>query len=353
MSSESGGQAAGAPFISTSISQYSICLCGTGCKSQVFKAYQNGDVNQTEVQEFILLAFSSLKQLQILLFVFILLAYTICVTGNLTIILLVRTEPSLQTPMYFFISTFAVLEIMFVTVTVPKLLDNLISNNKKISKFECFTQIFIFHGLGITECYLLLAMTIDRNFAINKPLHYSAIMTKKFYTALAVAPWIGGFTSSSLTTGYTAQMKFCGPNQINHFVCDVAPLQNLACSDYNMSKLATMLAAIFAVVFPVITIIGLYAHILHTISKIKGAEGKQRAFSTCSSHFIVACLYYSSSFIVYVRQTGSQNDKFLALIYTIITPVLNPFIYTLRNRDVKAAIKKSRILNVFMTHKLQ
>ncbi|XP_068110992.1 olfactory receptor 2AP1-like [Hyperolius riggenbachi] len=324
-----------------------------GGRSRVLKVYTKEDANQTEVQDFILVAFTSLKQLQIVLFVFILLAYIICVSGNLTIILLVRTEPSLQTPMYFFISTFSVLEIIFVTVTVPKLLANLISENKKITKQGCFTQMFAFDGLGITECYLLLVMSIDRDLAINKPLHYSAIMTKELYTALVVAPWIGGFTMSSMTTGYTAQMKFCGPDHIDHFVCDVAPLQNLACSDSYMSKLATILAAILAVIFPVIIIIAVYAHILHTISKIKGAEGKRRAFSTCSSHFTVSSLFYGAALIVYIRPIGSQNDKFLALIYTILTPLLNPFIYTLRNRDVRAVIKKSKIMDIFTTCNLQ
>ncbi|XP_068110987.1 olfactory receptor 10A7-like [Hyperolius riggenbachi] len=310
---------------------------------EVFKSYIKRDVNQTTVQEFILVAFSNLKQLQILLFVFILLAYMICTTGNIAIIILVKTEPLLQTPMYFFISTFAVLEILFVTATVPKLLYILISENKKISVLGCFTQLFVFNGSGMTECYLLLVMTFDRDLAISKPLHYSAIMTKRLCTELAVAPWIGGFALSSVTSSYTAQMKFCGPNQINHFLCDVAPLQNLACSDPLMSKLTTILAAILAVIFPVISIITFYIHILVIISKMKGAESKQKVFSTCSSHLIVSSLFFGAALTVYIRPSGGQNDKFLALVYSILTPLLNPFIYTLRNRDVKTAIKKSTV----------
>ncbi|XP_068110988.1 olfactory receptor 10A7-like [Hyperolius riggenbachi] len=298
------------------------------------------DVNQTTVQEFILVAFSNLKQWQILLFLFILLAYMVCTTGNIAIIILVKTEPLLQTPMYFFISTFAVLEILFVTVTAPNLLHNLISENKKISVLGCFTQLFVFNGSGMTECYLLLVMTFDRHLAISKPLHYSAMMRKELCTVLAVAPWIGGFALSSMTTGYTAQIKFCGPNQINHFFCDLAPLQNLACSDAFMSKLATILATILSTVFPVIFIITFYIHILVIISKIKGADSKQKAFSTCSSHLIVSTLFYGTALIVYMRPSGDQNDKFLALIYTILTPLLNPFVYTLRNQDVQSTIKK-------------
>ncbi|XP_068110986.1 olfactory receptor 6C4-like [Hyperolius riggenbachi] len=321
---------------------------------RILESYVQVHVNQTSVQEFILVAFSSLKKLQILLFVFILLTYIICVTGNITIILLVKTEPLLQTPMYFFITTFAILEIIFVTVTVPKLLDNLISENKKISLLGCFTQLFIFNGLGVTECFVLLVMTFDRHLAISKPLHYSAVMKKELCIELAVAPWIGGFAISSVTTGYTAQIKFCGPNQINHFFCDLAPLQNLACSDPFISKLATIIAVTFAVIFPVIIIITFYVHIMMIISKIKGAESKRKVFSTCSSHLIVSSLFFGAALTVYIRPTGGQNDKFIALIYNVLTPLLNPFVYTLRNRDVQSAIKKSTIwkkLNLFLAHR--
>ncbi|XP_068111016.1 olfactory receptor 10A7-like [Hyperolius riggenbachi] len=291
------------------------------------------------------------KDQRILLFVFILLAYMICTTGNVTIIILVKTEPLLQTPMYFFISTFAVLEILFVTVTAPNLLHNLISENKKISVLGCFTQLFVFNGSGMTECYLLLVMTFDRHLAISKPLHYSAIMRKELCTVLAVAPWIGGFALSSMTTGYTAQMKFCGPNQINHFFCDLAPLQNLACSDPFMSKLATILATTLSGIFPVFIIITFYIHILVIISKVKGADSKQKAFSTCSSHLIVSSLFYGAALIVYMRPSGGQNDTFLALIYTILIPLLNPFVYTLRNQDVHSAIKKSTIWKELKNYK--
>ncbi|XP_040187926.1 olfactory receptor 2AP1-like [Rana temporaria] len=298
------------------------------------------DLNKTTVQEFILIAFSNLRQLQLLLFLFVLIAYTICVTGNITIIVLVRMEPLLQTPMYFFISTFAVLEIMFMTVTIAKLQDNLISGNQRISVIECFTQMFILDGLGETECYLLLVMAFDRNLAINNPLHYSAIMKKEIYSLLAVAPWVGGFAASSVTTRFMAQLDFCGPNQINHFICDLVPVQILSCSDTSVIKLATILTATFSIIFSGIIIIALYVHIIKTILKIKGAEGKQKAFSTCSSHLIVASLFFGTGFVVYIIPTGGKNYKYLALIYMVLTPLLNPLIYTLRNSDVKTAAKK-------------
>ncbi|XP_063802626.1 olfactory receptor 5V1-like [Pseudophryne corroboree] len=306
-------------------------------------SYTKEDVNKTIVTEFILMAFSSLQHLQILLFAAILLAYIICVTGNIFIIALVSAVPLLHTPMYYFICTFAVLEIMFVSDTVPNLLANLISGNKKISLLGCFTQMYAFNGLGITECYLLAVMAFDRNLAINNPLHYSTIMSKVLYIELAVAPWIVGFTISFMTTIFTARLKYCGPNKLDHFVCDLAPLQKLACSNPFISRVVTLLAAILATVIPFIIIIAFYIHIINTISKIKSSEGKQKAFSTCSSHLIVASLYYGTAIIVYVRPNGSQYDKFLALMYTVITPLLNPFIYTLRNKDVKSAVRKSRL----------
>ncbi|XP_077321213.1 olfactory receptor 5V1-like [Lithobates pipiens] len=307
-------------------------------------SYITDDNNKTTVKEFILLAFSDLAQLQILLFVTILLSYLICVTGNIYIIILIITDPLLHNPMYTFIGTFAFLEIMFVTVTIPKLLDNLISGKKSISFLECFTQLYFFNGLGITECYLLAVMAFDRDLAINNPLHYLSIMSKKLCFKLAVVPWIIGLCISFVTTFCTARLKYCGPNQINNFVCDAAPLQDLSCSDPIISKLAILVAAVLAVVIPFIIIIGFYIHIINTILKIKSSAGKKKAFSTCSSHLTVVSLYYGTAMIVYIAPIGTQMDKFLALVYTVLTPMLNPFIYSLRNKDVKSAINKSKSL---------
>ncbi|KAM4013558.1 olfactory receptor 10A7-like [Anomaloglossus baeobatrachus] len=300
--------------------------------------------NKTTVTEFILLAFSDLQHLQIFLFVFVLLAFISCIVGNSVIIVLVGCERSLHTPMYFFISDFALLEIIFVFVTVPKLLDNLIEASRKISFIGCFAQLYAFNSLGVAECYLLIVMAFDRDLAISKPLHYSRIMNNAFCMELAVAPWIIGSVISAIPTIFTVELEFCGPNEVNHFFCDLAPIQNTACSDPTVSNLATSSAAIFASALPFLIILGFYIHIIVLISKIKSTIGKQKAFSTCSSHLTVACLFYSSVIIVYLRPKGSQNDKFLALVYTVIIPFLNPFIYTLRNKDVKAALRKSKLL---------
>ncbi|KAM4663661.1 olfactory receptor 11L1-like [Discoglossus pictus] len=247
---------------------------------------------------------------------------------------------SLHTPMYLFISTFAVLEIMFVSVTVPKLLANLIARDNRISFTSCFIQLYSFNALGETEGVLLAVMAFDRNLAINNPLRYSAFMSKAFCIELAILPWVFGFIVAFIPTIFTAGLDFCGPNEVNHFFCDLAPLQNLDCSNPFISNIATLIAATLTVVLPFFIILGFYIHIIIAIFKINSTKGKQKAFSTCSSHLIVTSLLYLSAIIVYVRPRGSRNDKFLALIYTVVIPLLNPFIYTLRNNDVKRALRQ-------------
>ncbi|XP_069805713.1 olfactory receptor 6E1-like [Dendropsophus ebraccatus] len=298
------------------------------------------DVNQTTVMEFVLLGFSNFHEFQKLLFCAILLAYNICVLGNITIILLVKTESSLHSPMYFFISTFSVLEIMFASVTVPTLLAILIQTEKTISFFGCFLQLYLYSALGETECFLLSLMVFDRYLAISNPLRYSAIMNNLFCYKLAAMPWVFGFLISLFPIAETLALDFCGPNEINHFFCDLAPMQNLACSNSFRSNITTIVAASFSIVLPFFAIVGFYIHIIYTVLKINNKEGKTKAFSTCSSHLIVASMFYGSAIIVYVKPKGTQNDKFLALIYTVVTPLLNPFIYTLRNKEVKNCLRK-------------
>ncbi|XP_063803791.1 olfactory receptor 6N1-like [Pseudophryne corroboree] len=299
------------------------------------------ETNKTTVKYFILLAFADLNQFQnILVFVF-LLTYITCIMGNVAIIVLVRVDPSLHTVMYFFISVFAILEIVLVTVSVPKLLANLISANNVISFTDCFTQMYIFLSLGATECYLLVVMVFDRHLAINNPLHYQAIMTPTFCIKLALLPWIIGFAIIFVPVIITVHLDFCGPNEIDHFICDLAPLQNLACSDPFISNISTSAVALLNGALTFITIIGFYIRIIMMVSKIKSEKGKQKAFSTCTSHLIIATLFYGTGTIVYVKPKGSHYDKYIAFMYTAFTPMINPFIYTFRNRDVKKALKNS------------
>ncbi|XP_040266973.1 olfactory receptor 10A7-like [Bufo bufo] len=297
-------------------------------------------VNRTIVNEFFLLGFSHFHSFQYLLFVAVLLAYTICIFGNFTIILLVKNEPSLQTPMYFFICIFTVLDIIIGLVTIPKLLSILIQIKKSISFFGCFVQMYAFNALGETECFLLALMVFDRYLAINNPLHYSTIMNIQFCYRLAALPWFLGFLISFFPTIFTFVLDFCGPNEVDHFFCDLAPVQNLACSDPLISNMMTSLAAVLATLLPFFAIVGFYVHIIYTVLKIDSKRGKTKAFSTSSSHLIVAFLAFGSAIIVYVKPKGSHYDKFLSLMYTVVTPILNPFIYTFRNREVKNAFRK-------------
>lgn len=298
------------------------------------------DTNNTVVKEFILLGFSNFYKFHHVLYCLTLLAYITCVFGNIAVIFLIRKDSSLHSPMYFFISIFSVLEIMFISVSVPNLLSILIQTKKTIITIGCFAQMYTFNALGETECFLLALMVFDRYFAISNPLRYSTIMNSSFCSKLAVLPWLGGFFVSFFPTCLTVLLEFCGPNTIDHFFCDLAPLQNLACSNSLNSGIVTVVAAIISVVSPFVTIVVLYFHIIITVLKIKSRDGKKKAFSTCSSHLIVVCLFYGSAIIVYVRPQGSHYDKFLALMYTVVTPALNPYIYTLRNSEVKKAFKK-------------
>ncbi|KAG8545364.1 hypothetical protein GDO81_021030, partial [Engystomops pustulosus] len=297
-------------------------------------------VNNTTVKKFVLLGFSNYLTFQTVLFCAVFLAYIICVFGNITIFLVVKIESSLHTPMYFFISIFTILEIMFVSVTVPKLLALAGCTEKTITFFGCFFQLYALNALGETECFLLSLMVFDRYLAISNPLRYCAIMNRKFSIKLSILPWLFGFGISSFPTVQTFLLDFCGPNEIDHFFCDLETLQDLACSDQFASNLTTVVAAFFSIAAPFFVIVGFYVHIIYTVLRIKSKEGKVKAFSTCSSHLIVVSLFYGSGIIVYLKPKGSHYDKFLALTYTVVTPLLNPFIYTLRNTEVKIALRK-------------
>ncbi|XP_041429896.1 olfactory receptor 2G3-like [Xenopus laevis] len=303
-------------------------------------------VNNTAVEEFILLAFSDLNQLQIPLFFVVLFVYIICMFGNFVIIILVIAEPSLHTPMYLFICELAVLEIMFVSCIVPNLLANLIADKKSISFSGCFIQLFANTALGTAECYLLAVMAFDRDLAINKPLHYSAIMTQELCVQLILLPWIVGIITVSISTVFTAKLEFCGTNEINHFICDYYPLQSLACSNTFITQVVTNFGAFVAAVVPFTVTVGLYTHVIIVILKINSAESKQKAYSTLSSHLTVAGLFYITAIVVYIVPKGTHYNKFLALIYTVITPLLNPFIYAFRNKDIKKTLIKSRRLKL-------
>ncbi|KAG9463793.1 hypothetical protein GDO78_021060 [Eleutherodactylus coqui] len=297
------------------------------------------NINHTTVTEFVFTAFEDLQQLQIFLFILVLMIYATCVSGNIMIYLLIKLDVSLHRAMYYFISEFAILEIIFVSIIIPKFLDILIAGRNKISFVECFLQLYCADATGAVECCLLAVMTFDRHLAITNPLHYFPKMSQAF-TKLAIFPWIAGLVVASVLTIFTASLEYCGPNMINHFFCDLTPLQSLACSNTYVTNMVTSIACIFGILLPFVIIVGFYIDIIIKVLEIKSADGKHKAFSTCFSHLIVSSLWFGTTFIVYIKPSDSQHDKFFAFIYTIVTPLLNPFIYTFRNRDVKHILFK-------------
>ncbi|XP_003466708.1 olfactory receptor 6N1-like [Cavia porcellus] len=299
--------------------------------------------NHTWIQTFILVGFTTSEALRPLAFLGILCVYLLTLAGNLFIIVLVKTDPGLSTPMYFFISILSFLEIWYISTTVPTLLQNLLHGSAPISPAMCFTQLYVFHSLGMAECFLLCVMALDRYLAICRPLHYHALMSTQVQQWLAGATWLAGFSSALVPATLTATLPYCLCN-VAHYFCDLAPLMQLACVDTGWQ------AQIYIVVIGLINscnlaiILGFYGGILKSILKMPSATSRAKAFSTCSSHITVVILFFGSAFIVYVGPPvvrAEGRDKLLSLVYTFLTPFLNPIIYTLRNREVKEAVKRT------------
>ncbi|XP_077169940.1 olfactory receptor 10A7-like [Paroedura picta] len=300
--------------------------------------------NQTSLNEFILEGFSELAELQILLFLLFLMTYVITITGNMLIILLIKINPSLQTPMYYFLVHLSALEICYTTSVVPQMLIHLLTRHKTISKAGCAAQMYVFAILGLTECCLLAAMAFDRYVAICSPLHYTVIMNHQVCIQLAVASWVTGITVEVIQTTWIFSLPFCRSNLIQHFFCDIPPLMKMACTDTFKNEIVILAVSVVFIMGPFVLIILSYIRIGYTILKLPSAAGRKKAFSTCSSHLMVVTLFYGTALFTYLRPKSSNtpgSDKMIALMYTVVTPVLNPIIYTLRNKEVKGAFMKS------------
>ncbi|XP_045872858.1 olfactory receptor 10AG1-like, partial [Meles meles] len=311
--------------------------------SQMIPRDQTGGGNLSSVVEFVLLGFSDLPNFQGILFGIFFLIYTFILTGNGLIILITRVDSVLRTPMYFFLANFSSLEICYVSVTLPRILVNLWTQDRSISMLGCATQMCFFLMLGATECFLLAVMAYDRYVAICHPLHYPLVMNHELCLRLAAGAWIGGIPVQIGQTCQVFSLPFCGSNQINHFFCDIPPLIKLACGDTSLNEMCVYVVAILFAMIPFLLILGSYVKIISTILKFPSARGRSKAFSTCSSHLIVVLLFFGSASITYLRPKSSHSagtDKLLSLFYTIVTPMFNPMIYSLRNKDVIAALKK-------------
>ncbi|XP_059587661.1 olfactory receptor 10A4-like [Alligator mississippiensis] len=301
-------------------------------------------VNRTVIQEFILVGFSYLAEMQSLVFLLFLVTYIVTLLGNFLIILLIKLSPSLHTPMYFFLVNLSFLDICFTTSVVPQMLVHLLVKHKSISIAGCISQLCAYAIVGVTECCLLASMAYDRYVAICHPLHYTTIMSGRKCVSLAAASWITSISVQLIQITWIFTMPFCGSNLIDHFFCDFAPLAKLACADTSKNEILIMVVTVLFIMGPFLLIILSYIHIMSTIFKLPSAEGRRKAFSTCSSHLMVVMLFYGTILLTYLRPKSRhtpEGDKVLSLIYTAITPALNPLIYTLRNKEVKGAFRKA------------
>ncbi|XP_019489564.1 PREDICTED: olfactory receptor 10AG1-like [Hipposideros armiger] len=299
--------------------------------------------NASTVMQFVLLGFSDLPQLQGLLFVVFSIMYMIILIGNSLIIIITRLDVALQKPMYFFLANFSFLEICYVSVTLPRILVDLWTQDRSISILDCATQMCFVLMLGATECFLLVVMAYDRYVAICNPLHYPLLMNHKMCIQLAVGSWIIGIPVQIGQTCQTFSLHFCNCNQINHFFCDIPPILKLACGDTSVHEVTLYVLAIFIVAVPFVLILASYSKIIFTILRLPTARGRTKVFSTCSSHLVVVLLFFGSATITYLQPKSSHSagmDKLLSLFYTIVTPMFNPMIYSLRNKDVIAALRK-------------
>ncbi|KAM8780706.1 olfactory receptor 6B1-like [Rhynchonycteris naso] len=298
---------------------------------------------ETLVTEFVLLGFPELHHLRGLLFGSFLAIYVMTVLENLVIMVTIRASCQLHTPMYFFLANLSVLEILYTSVTVPKLLTDLLARARTISFSGCLTQLFFFHSLGSSECFLLATMACDRYLAICRPLHYPAIMDSRLCLYLSMGAWMGGFLACFVSMALIFCLKFCGPNVLNHFFCDISPLLRLSCSDITTIEVLDFVAALAVLLTSLLVTMVFYAHILATVLRIPGGASSQKAFSTCASHLVVVTIFYTTTIFMYAQPhtvSPFNLSKLVSVVYSVVTPLLNSIIYCLRNHDIREALVK-------------
>ncbi|XP_034646228.1 olfactory receptor 1009-like [Trachemys scripta elegans] len=299
--------------------------------------------NQTTVTEFILLGLSSDPQMQIFLFLVFLVIYLITLGGNIVIMVVIRADSHLHTPMYSFLFHLSFVDICYSSVTVPNMLKNFLAEHKTISVIGCISQMFFILLSAATEAFILSAMAYDRYAAICDPLHYMDTMSTRMCVQLVSGAWAIGFFHALLNTVFALRLHFCGPNQISHFSCELPLLLQLSCTDTLTNQVVLLTSAVIlgssSFVFSLIS----YIHIISTILRIRSAEGRRKAFSTCSSHFIVVGLLYLTGFLQYTKPSSVSSvvlDEIFSIQYSVLTPMLNPIIYSLKNKEVKTALRK-------------
>ncbi|KAM8801421.1 olfactory receptor 6C2 [Rhynchonycteris naso] len=309
--------------------------------------------NHTPVTTFILLGLTDDPQLQILLFIFLFLTYILSVTGNLTIITLTLLDSHLKTPMYFFLRNFSFLEVSFTTVCIPRFLYSISTGDNTISYNACASQIFFVIFFGATEFFLLAAMSYDRYVAICKPLHYMTIMSTRICILLVLCCWVSGLLIILPPLSLGLQLEFCDSTAIDHFSCDAGPLLKISCSDTWVIEQMVISVAVFALIITLVCVFLSYTCIIRTILKFPSLQQRKKAFSTCSSHMIVVSITYGSCIFIYIKPSakdGVATNKGISVLTTSVAPLLNPFIYTLRNKQVKQVFNDS-IKKIFFSKK--
>ncbi|XP_029431458.1 olfactory receptor 5B21-like [Rhinatrema bivittatum] len=299
--------------------------------------------NQTSVTEFILLGLTDDPNLQIPLYLLFSLIYIITLLGNIGIIVITRLDVNLQTPMYFFLCHLSLVDICYSSAVVPKTLQVLLAEQKSISFLGCALQLYFLAAACTIEGHLLVIMAYDRYVAICNPLIYLVVMKRKVCARLLTVAYMGGFVISLIHTMFTFHLSFCGSNVINHFFCQAPPLLVISCSNTSINELVIFIILIFNGIPSVLIILISYIYILVTILKIRSAEGRRKAFSTCASHLTTVLIFYVTIISMYLRPSSSysvEQDRVASVFYTMVIPMLNPLIYSLRNKEVKAVLRK-------------
>ncbi|XP_025735116.1 olfactory receptor 5B21 isoform X2 [Callorhinus ursinus] len=298
--------------------------------------------NSTKATEFILLGLTDDPNLQVPLLLVLLFIYLITLVGNRGMMVIVLSDPHLHTPMYFFLGNLSFIDLGYSSAVAPKTVATLQSGSKVISYNGCAAQFFFFVGFATVECYLLACMAYDHHVAVCRPLHYTTTMTAGACALLTVGSYVRGFLDASIHTANTFRLSFCASHEINHFFCDIPPLLAFSCSNTRINNLAVFCVVGFSVFFVLLVILLSYLFIYIAIQRMRSAEGRKKAFSTCASHLIAVTIFYGT-IIMYLQPSSSQSmdmDKIASVFYSVVIPMLNPLIYSLRNKEVKNALWK-------------
>ncbi|MEE6508453.1 hypothetical protein FKM82_021237 [Ascaphus truei] len=318
-------------------------LNGISISLPIFAYHTMSLANQTSTDEFVILGLLNLPGPHPPFFIIFLLIFLVTVTGNFIIMAVVGLDLALHTPMYFFLVNLSFLEIWYMTTIVPKLLANFLMKSTTMSFAGCMTQLFFFVTFGATECYLLLVMAYDRYLAICKPLYYTSLMDTRMCLQLVTSSWITGGLTGLMPVLLISQLEFCGSRVVNHFFCDIPPLLELSCSDTYPTEISIFVLSLVVLFCSFLLTMVSYFFIVISILRIQSSNGRSKAFSTCGSHLTVVLIYYGTMMFMYVRpRSGYSSDlnKYVSVFYTVVTPGLNPVIYSLRNKEVKLSLKK-------------